>query len=279
MRPLAFFGIVMAILLCPDWWSGVADSGVGPNSDFSIQEAPLDDTAGFIHLTPNPIHTLCETSFHIAIIATLTDARVFDLTFLLPQAFFQLRAVTPGSEPSLHILPEYLSGDTLWLDGFFHPNFTGTTTLAILTVHSLCIPGDDTSRIGFLDGQGYSGTADFPEVILLSGDTTTIYIECTPPENPWEMIIIPIQTDSVCLRWHPIFFDVDGDTVINPTYVIYRMDQLLLPPTLDSIGATFDTFFYDDYIQIWHPLPPDTAGSISYLNATTYEVRARKTQP
>jgi hypothetical protein len=271
------FLVIIALLLCASVWGKADDSGMPSNGD--LPGAPLDDTAGFIHLTPNPIHTLCESPFSVSVIATITDARVFEVRFCLPQDFFELISVTPGNEPSLHVLPETLSGDTLWLDGFFHPNFTGTTTLATLTVFARCIPGDDTSRIGFMEGRGYSGTADSPQVILLSGDTTTIYIDCTPPENPWGMIIIPVDTDSVCLRWHPIFFDIDGDTVIHPAYVIYRTDQLLFPPTLDSVAATLDTFFYDDYIQIWHPMPPDTAGFISYLNVTTYEVRARKTQP
>lgn len=252
----------------------VSDSAVELANENHGTDSRLDDTAGFIHLSPNPIYALCGTPFSVGLIATLTDARVFGLRFFLDQDFLQLLTVTPGPDTSLHILPEQILGDTLCLDGFFHPNFTGTTTLATLTLYPLLIRADDTTEIRFLDGRGYSGSSESPEIILLSGDTTTVFIHCPPPQAPSELIIIPIDADSVCLRWHPIFYDVDGDTVINPLYVIYRTDQLILPTTLDSIGATMDTFFYDDYIQISHPSPPDT---VRTSNATTYEVRARKT--
>jgi len=260
--------------------SHAADSTHRSGTDGHLTDWRLDDTAGFIHLTPNPDHALCGTPFSIALIATLTDARVFELRFLVDEDFLQVLSVTPGSDTSLHILPEQVLGDTLWLDGFFHPNFTGTISLATLTLYPVPIPADDTTEIGFLDGRGYSGTPESPGLIILSGDTSTAYIDCTPPQVPWEMIIVPIDTDSVCLRWHPIFYDVDGDTVIDPLYVIYRTDQLMTPTILDSIGATLDTFFYDDYIQVSHPRPPDSTGVVSgTCNATTYEVRARKTQP
>ena len=145
---LVLFAMLTSLFLFPDsFYAGDSDSEF-TNNNFS-NDSRLDDTAGFIHLTPNPFSTLCETPFSITLIATLTDARVFELRFLFDQDYLQLLSVTPGSETRLHILPEQVSGDTLWLDGFFHPNFTGTTALATLTFYSLLIPDDDTTRIGF----------------------------------------------------------------------------------------------------------------------------------
>jgi hypothetical protein len=239
----------------------------------------VDDTGGFIHLTPSVQRVLTTSNTTVAIHATLTDARVFGLRFYFDSARLQLTSVAPGADTTLHIPGYQLTGDTLNLDGFFHPNFSGNTTIATLNLHVLPVAHDDTAHIGLFFGQGYSGTGDAPQPIDFTGDTATIFIEATPPLPPTHLVIRPIDGDSVKMIWRPVRFDLDGDAVINPRYVIYLTDVINAPNDTDSIGTTFDTTFFDDFIK--YTFNADSAAPYDSIivNNAIYQVRARKTQP
>ena len=242
------------------------------------QRLPLDDTFGVINLDPDSSHVLACTQVTLTLDITVTDARVFDLHFGFDPARLQILSVTPGSEPTLNVLPPLISGSSITLDAFFHPNFTGTTTLATIDCYVNPVLDDDTTTVYFDYGEGYSGTADVPEPINFSGDSAVIYIEGTPPLPPGELLISPLaypaHDDSILLRWHPVFYDFDGDTLINQLYVVYREDVINNMGTYDSVFATPDTFYYDDFL-IFSFDPGDT-GSV---NVATFKVHTRKTQP
>jgi hypothetical protein len=235
----------------------------------------LDETGGFIHIAPGVIHTNngC-TQFVVTIRATLTDARVFGLKFSFNQADLELLSAVPGEDPRLHVLPTQLAADTLRIDGFFHPNFpAGTVTVATLTIHAIA-PADVTTLIGFLDGQGYSGDADHPQLIMLSGDTATVFVDGTAPRAPDSLIIIPLpypaHDDSIRLQWKRVTLDLHGNPVINPLYHVSLHDVL---NSTDYLVATLlDTFIYDDFVQITFPCS-------TVVNIGLYEVRACKTTP
>jgi hypothetical protein len=240
----------------------------------------LDDTGGFLHTTPNFIHTTNGCGqFTISFSATLTDARVFGLRFYFDQTNLELISITSGSDPTLHLMPDSLYSDTLWLDGFFSPNKTGSNViLATLTVKAIS-PGDVTTHIGFLDGMGFSGTGENPESILFNGDSATVMIEGTAPRPPQGVIIVPLippsTDDSVRIQWHPVTLDLDGNAVVNPLYHVMLHD--VVHDTAFTIAETPDTFLYDRYIHYNFPIsnPPDTV----WTNIGYYEVRACKTQP
>lgn len=212
----------------------------------------LDDTGGFIHLSPGLVRTTngC-AEFTVTIQATLTDARVFGLKFSFDESRLELLSVTSGSHPSLNLMPHFLASDTLHVDGFFHPNFpAGQVTIATLRIRAIT-PGDDESFIGFVTGQGYGGTPAAPELIVLSGDTTYVDIEGTAPLAPEKLVIktlpYPANDDSVLLSWRPVRRDVDGDTVIGPMYLVCF--ENMITDTVFEIGSTMDTFYYDDAIR------------------------------
>ena len=255
---------------------GIYPAGASAPASHLISGLPLDDTAGSANLSPDTSHVLLGTQLSLTVNITVTDARVFDLLFALDSARLQFISATPGTEPSLHLMPPSFSGSHLTLDGFFHPNFSGTTLLATLTFYVKPVSEDDTTVVGFSAGQGYSGTYDNPSPIQFSGDSALIFIEGTPPEPPSGLVIIrmayPAHDDSVKLCWHPVFHDVDGDTVIHPLYVVYREDVINHSGVYDSIAATPDTFHFDHYISLSFPM----AGSV---NTCTYRVVSRKTQP
>jgi len=244
-----------------------------PLSDF-----PLDDTPGIVDLEPDSSHVLACAYASLTVDITVTDARVFDLQFSFDPARLQIQSITPGSEPTLNVLPPLISGSSLTLDAFFHPNFTGTTNLVTISYYVNPVLADDTTTVYFEFGQGYSGTADVPEPIVFSGDSAVIYIEGTPPLPPNELLISPLaypaHDDSILLRWHPVYYDFDGDTVVNPLYVVYREDVINDQGVYDSVFSTPDTFYYDDFL-IFSFDPGDT-GSV---NVATFKVHARKTQP
>jgi hypothetical protein len=235
----------------------------------------LDDTGGFIHLTPGVIQTNNGCSeFSVSIVATLTDARVFGLSFAFDQSNLELLSVTPGSDPRLNLLPTQLSANTLRVDGFFHPNFpAGAVTLATLTVKAIA-PFDTTTAIGFVNGNGFSGTTDTPQPIMLSGDTATVIVDGTPPRPPDSLIIItlpyPAHDDSVRLQWRRVTQDIHGHPVNHPQYTIYLHD--VLNDTSLALATLPDTFLYDEFIHITFPCT-------TVVNIGVYEVRACKTQP
>jgi hypothetical protein len=237
---------------------------------------PLDDTFGTVTLAPDTIHVLACTPLSITVNVALTDARVFDLQLAFDPARLQFLSAISGSDPSLHLMPPGVSGGNLVLDGFFHPNFTGVAALATLSFYVNPVTEDDTTIVRFAAGQGYSGTESSPIPIQFTGDSTVVLIEGTPPNPPAELLITylnyPANDDSVLLRWHPVFFDVDEDTLINPIYVIYRENVIVNPGVFDSIGATPDTFFYDDEIIF-------NAGPGPVFHDSNLKVVSRKTQP
>ncbi len=244
-----------------------------------IPRAGLDDTGGFIHLMPSVQTALACSEITVAIRGTFTNARVFGLRFYFETARLDLLSVTPGAAPSLHILPESLVVDTLNLDGYFHPNFSGTTTLATLHLYVKPVAHDETALIGFFFGQGFSGPAEWPEPIDFSGDTATIFIEGTPPLPPSHLLITPMDGDSVRLQWHPVYYDADGDTVINPRYVLFLTDVKNMPADTDSVCTTMDTTLYNDFVK--YTFDPDSALPYDSIvvNQGVYQVRSRKTQP
>jgi len=242
-------------------------------------DPPLDDTAAFIHLAPAYQNVLACDSFAVNVLMTATNARVFDLRFVHVSADYELLSVTPGPHPNLHILPHDTTADTISVDGFFHPNFTGTTTIATLWLMKRTMVDDDTTEVGFIAGQGYSGTADLPEPIVFNGDTAIIDVEGTPPLAPTELIIIPYYTyavsvDSVCLHWNPVYYDEDGDTLIAPEYDVVFEDVLNNSGVLVPIGMTTDTFYCDDYI-VQDFFPYDS----SIVNVGTYRIHTKRTNP
>ncbi len=250
--------------------------------DRSSESAPnghgrLDDTGGFIHLSPGVVHTNNGCSeFSVSIIATLTDARVFGLRFVFDQANLDLLSLVPGTDPRLHLLPTQLAADTLRVDGFFHPNFpAGSVTLATLNLKAISA-ADTTTIIGFVGGQGYSGTSDYPQPIQFGGDTATIIIDGTPPRAPDSLIIVtlpyPAHDDSVRLQWRHVHWDVHGNPVVNPLYTVHLHD--VLNHADYTLATLLDTFLYDQFVHITFPFPDTTV-----VNVGTYEVRACKTQP
>jgi hypothetical protein len=161
------------------------------------------------------------------------------------------------------------------VDGFWDPNFTGTELLFSLGFTSPLQP-DTITAVGWNSGIGFSGTPDAAQAIVFTGDTTVISLEGTLPLGPDTLVIrrlaFPAHADSVELLWTRAYYDEDGDTLIDPIYVVYREEVRSAPGIYDSIGFTPDTFFYDDHVQgVFYA---DTV-----VNVSVYEVRARKTQP
>ncbi len=237
---------------------------------------PLDDTSGIVNLDPDSSLVLACTQVSLTLEFTVTDARVFDLHLLLDPARLQFLSMTAGSEATMHLLPVSLSGNHLTVDGFFEPNFSGTTLVATLTFYVNPTIGDDTTVVRFDYGQGYSGTAENPIPIAFVGDSAVIYIEGTLPPPPNQLLLTrqawPANNDSILATWFPVYWDLDGDTLINQLYVVYREHPVANPGVLDSIGATADTFFWDLSIAT-NPDP------IIVSNASTLIVVTRKTQP
>ncbi len=242
-----------------------------------FERHPLDDTGGFIHFSPTLSHVLACDTFHMTVSGTFTDARVWSLNILLESPLVLL-AVDPGSDPRLNLMPEMITGDTLLLDGFFHPNLSGNTVLATLTLTTTLPPQDDTARVGFFSGRGFSGTADAPEPIQFDGDTAYVFIEATPPHPPAHVIIdvlpAPAHDDSILILWNRVFYDLDDDTLISPLYQVYLTDVINSELDTIQIGSTADTFYYSTYVQNTYQ-PGDTGA----VNAGVFQVRTRKTQP
>lgn len=238
------------------------------------QRSPLDDTAAFIHLAPSNVFALTCNGFDVNVQMTATNARVFDLRFVFDGDNYALTSVTPGGLGSLHLLPHLVDGDTIAIDGFFHPNFTGSTLIANLHFEPVNPVGDQVTIVGFLDGQGFSGTGEAPEVIHINGDTTIANLEGTPPLPPDSLIIVPVLDDSVCLHWKAVTLDEDNDPVVNPWYLVEFEDVINNQGIYDSIGVTQDTFFYHDFI-IYEFDPGDTG----VVNIGTYQIRALKCEP
>jgi hypothetical protein len=242
--------------------------------------SPLDDTAGFIHLSPSFQSQLAYNPFNIVMQATVTDARVFSTRLYYDHLNYELLSVMPGPFVSLHVLPQDTVADTIKVDGFFHPNFTGTTTIATLTLLKRTLVDDDLTIVGFIDGQGYSGTADLPGPIELDGDTAYVDLEGTPPLPPTELILtlqyIPASgvVDSVLLQWNRVFYDLEGDTIINPLYIIGLEDVLNDPGEHDSVGSTSDTFYYHDFVKYYY-FPFDSG----VVNVGSYQITTKRTQP
>jgi hypothetical protein len=246
------------------------------------ERTPLDDTGGFIHLSPGLVRTTNGCSeFDVFVQATLTDARVFGLKLWFDEARLELISVIPGSHAALNLMPHYLTDDTLHLDGFFHPNFAaGQVVLAVLRVRAIS-PDDDAALIGFLYGQGYGGTPAEPELIVLDGDTSFIDIEGTMPLAPESLVIKrldwPAYDDSVLLSWKPVRRDIDGDPVLSPLYKIFF--ENIVTDTIVEIGSTLDTFYYDDAIKTGANLIQyDTLGNpTDTSNHGIYFIRSCKT--
>ena len=239
---------------------------------------PLDDTFGIVNLDPDSSLVLACTQMTVTLDVSLTDARVFDLHLIYDPVRLQLISAVAGTEPTLHVLPVNVVGNQITVDAFLHPNFTGTTNVLTFTFYVNPTIGDDTTVVSFDYGQGYSGTEDSPVPIQFSGDSAIIYIEGTLPLPPSELLIsrlaYPAHDDSILLRWHPVFYDFDGDTLINQIYIIYREDIKNTPYVYDSVGATSDTFFYDDFLNFTF-----SPGDTGVVNAATFKVHTRKTQP
>jgi hypothetical protein len=239
----------------------------------------LDDTGGFVNLSPGLVQTTNGCSeFSVQIVITVTDARVFGLRFYFDAANLQKTSVVPGSDARLHLMPDTLIADTLMLDGFFHPNFpAGSVTIATLNVRAIS-PDDTVSLIGFTEGQGFSGSGEAPEPIIFSGDSTIIMIEGSVPLAPQGLIIVPFppaqvgQTDSLRIQWKRVRRDVDGGLVTNPLYTVFFWD--VKKDTSFIITTTYDTFLYNDYIR--HSYDPGDTGSV---HIGQYWVTACKTQP
>jgi hypothetical protein len=249
------------------------------NKRNSVADIPrLDETGGFIHLSPGVVHTNNGCSqFTVSIVATLTNAHVFGLTFGFDQANLSLISIMPGSDTTLHLLPHQLGNDTLRLDGFFSPNYTaGSLVLARLTCNAISV-SDLTTQIGFIGGQGLGGTAEAPDPIIFSGDTSTIIIDGTAALPPASMIIIPYHSpvpfdDSVGVFWRPVTIDLHGNAVTHPLYTVYFHD--ILHDSSFILGSTVDTFYYNNYIT--HSYMPGDTGTV---NAGEYWIRVCKTQP
>lgn len=238
------------------------------------QRNPLDDTAAFIHLAPSTIDAFTCEGYTINVQMTGTDVRVFDLRFVFDASDFNLVSVVPGPNPNLHVLPHLVDGDTIAIDGFFHPNFTGTTLIASLTFAPVNVVGDQNTILGFIDGQGFSGTGEVPEVIAMNGDTSTISLEGTKPLPPDTTTIFPYYIDSVRVSWTPVTLDEDNDPIINPWYLIEFEDVKNTEGVINPIGTTQDTFFHHDYVMFsFNP------GDTSTVNIGRYQVRALRCEP
>lgn len=238
----------------------------------------LDDTIGIANLEPDTVDQLACQPIYVDVELTLTDARNFTLRFDFDPTLIQLTAVIPGSHPDIHILPHNISGNVITVDGFFNPNFTGTTTGFTFCFQSFLLP-DTSTTVHWLSGQGFSGTYDNAVPISFSGDSALIQIEGTPPLAPDSLVIrrlaVPAYNDSIEVLWTPTYYDLLGDTVINPLYVVYREDVINNPGVFDSVGATSDTFYYSPFIQLNFNPPYDSL----VVNDANFQVRARKTQP
>ncbi len=237
------------------------------------QRNPLDDTAAFIHLAPNPVTAFTCEDFDINIQLTGTNVRVCELRFVFDAANYTPTSISAGLHPNLHVLPFYIEGDTLWVDAFFHPNFTGSTVVATLHFTPVNLVGNQTTMVGFLDGQGFSGTGEHPEPMIIVGDSTGVVLDGSATLPPESLIIVPMQDDSICLHWNPVRFDLDGDPVVNPTYFVEFEDTWNNTGVYTTVGTTMDTFFYDDYIL--YEFNPGDSGTV---NAGVYRIRALKCQ-
>jgi len=237
----------------------------------------LDDlTAGYVHFLPAVVWTTngC-AEFVVNVEATLTNARAFSFQFYVQSASLDLIEVVPGSAPGLHLMPELLRGDTLWLDGFFDSQTTGpSVSLAALRMRAVA-PHDAVTDIRFVQGRGYGGTPSSVDTILFAGGVCTVHIEGTPPLPPDSVIIItepyPAHDDSLLILWHRVTHDADGDTVIHPLYTVYLND--VRRDTTFVATTTYDTAYWCPYVAhtFW---PGDPT-----VNATIIWVRACKTQP
>jgi hypothetical protein len=251
--------------------------------DAGRAQGSLDDTAGFIHVAATPPHVLTCDTFSVAVSVTVTNGRVFDVKLNYDSDNYELAGYTAGTHPSLNLLPIQTVDDTLVIDGFFHPNFTGTTVLATLQFLAVNMSGDQVTTVGFFAGQGYSGNGDNAEPILFNGDTTTIMLEGTPPLPPEKMIIYPppppTSYDSLFMSWSRVYHDTDGDTVINPKYNLYFKN--IYSDSVFLIKSTFDSFAWDDEIQTGvHHITYDSLGfPVDTTSVGIYFVRAKKTQP
>ncbi|MCB1060654.1 MAG: hypothetical protein KDB65_10505 [Calditrichaeota bacterium] len=238
------------------------------------QRGTLDDTAAFIHLSPSTIFAYTCEGYTVNVQMTGTNVRVFDLRFVFDSANFTLVSVTPGPNPNLHILPHLVDGDTISVDGFFHPNFTGTAVIASLTFEPINLLGDQSTIVGFLDGQGFSGTGEMPDPINMNGDTTAITLEGTKPLAPDSVTIFPIMADSVCLSWRSVTLDEDNDPISNPWYQIELEDVINDEGNYIPVGTTQDTFFYHDFV-VYTFDPGDTG----VVNIGNYHVITLKCEP
>ncbi len=238
------------------------------------QRGPLDDTAAFIHLAPNPVSGLACNDFAISIQMTGTNARVFDLRFVFDAAGYTVTSVVQGPHPALHVLPHLVEGDTLSIDGFFHPNFTGTTVIATVYFSAVNQSIDQSTIVGFLDGQGFSGTGEAPEPINMSGDSTVVNLEGSVPLPPDSVTIVSILADSVRVTWTKVTTDVDAGPVVSPWYLVEFEDVLNNQGVYFPIGATQDTFFYHDFIIF--SFDPYDSGTV---NVGTYRIKALKCEP
>lgn len=252
--------------------------------DVRSQSALDDLSSGFIHLSPAIIHTTNGCSqFTIGILGTFTDARVFSLRFYFDSPNLQLLSVTPAADTSLHLMPYLLSADTLWIDGFFHPNRTGVNVL-LAQLHCKAISaGDYTALVGFLSGEGYGGVVTNPDTLIFSGDTSVVFIEGTAPLPPEHLIVQspphPAHDDSLRLCWRSVMWDEDGDPVVNPLYHVYFRN--IFTDSTFLIAETPDTFIWDNAIQTGiHSILYDTLGiPIDTSDHGWYFVTSCKTQP
>jgi hypothetical protein len=83
-------------------------------------------TAGYVYFVPAVVWTTngCAV-FVVNVEAALTNARAFSFQFYVESASLEILELLPGSALGLHLMPELLRGDTLWLDGFFDSQTTG----------------------------------------------------------------------------------------------------------------------------------------------------------
>jgi hypothetical protein len=242
-----------------------------------------NQTAAFAHIAPGYVHAVngCSgVTFTVAISAAVTDANAFSLQYYVESSKLALISVTPGTDPALQLMPYALRHDTLFLDGFFHPNTTSPNVrLATLTLQAIAV-GDVSTLLGFVRGLGLGGTGSPPDTMVFDGDTTWIDIEGTAPRPPDTLLIVPLAApatnDSIRLQWKRVTRDLSGDPVINPVYTVYLED--VLNDTTYQVAQLTDTLYYDDYVQYtfgMNQLPVDT----HVVNIGIYHVTACKTRP
>ena len=244
---------------------------------WSRADDPLRDiSAGYVHFVPAVVWTTngC-AEFVVNVEATLTNARVFSFQFFVDSAAVQLLEVLPGSAAGLHVMPELLRGDTLWLDGFFDDEVTGPNlNLAVLRLRAVA-PDDAISQIQFVQGRGYGGEPGAVDTIYFAGGVCVVNIEGTPPRPPDSVVIItqpyPAHDDSVLVLWRRVTRDLDGDAVTNPLYTLYLTD--VRRDTTFVATTTYDTSYWCPYVvhEYW---PGDVT-----VNAAIIRVTACKTQP